>query len=83
MVMHRGNRLAVHPGDGASFDDVHLQVRVQSGKLENHPVVFVPVTIRNPHTGRNLAPNDIMFLGKAMVTRRGNAGTIASRQHAK
>ncbi len=32
MVLCRGNRLAVHSGDGAAFDDEHLQVRVQSNK---------------------------------------------------
>jgi hypothetical protein len=43
MVLCRGNRLAVHPGDGAAFDDVYLQVRVQAGKLANHAAVVVPV----------------------------------------
>jgi hypothetical protein len=43
MVLCRGNRLAVHSGDGAAFDDEHLQVRVQACKLANHSAVVVPV----------------------------------------
>ena len=43
MPMHRGKRLAVHPGDGAAFDDVHLQMGVQPGEMTNHALVLVPV----------------------------------------
>jgi hypothetical protein len=51
MVMHRGSRLAVYPGDWAALHYVDLQVRVHPCELPKHAVVSVPVTTSD------LAPN--------------------------